>query len=151
MQNNLVIKETAAINGEIMNTLEPIVVRAQIQIIVTDNAKVATQVFNKISMMDISLIELAKKIEFLNHSIDSLNINELDSLHMKIDAIAELFAAYPEWIPVNLLQESTGLTADSIRKQLKNPKLFEPEVEYKQIGRLWYVHKSAIYKIRRQK
>jgi len=151
MQNNLVIKETAAINGEIMNTLEPIVVRAQIQIIVTDNAKVATQVFNKISMMDISLIELAKKIEFLNHSIDSLNINELDSLHMKIDAIAELFAAYPEWIPANLLQESTGLTADSIRKQLKNPKLFEPEVEYKQIGRLWYVHKSAIYKIRRQK
>jgi hypothetical protein len=134
-----------------MNTLEPIVVRAQIQIIVTDNAKVATQVFNKISMMDISLIELAKKIEFLNHSIDSLNINELDSLHMKIDAIAELFAAYPEWIPANLLQESTGLTADSIRKQLKNPKLFEPEVEYKQIGRLWYVHKSAIYKIRRQK
>ena len=151
MQNNLVIKDTTAVNGEIMNTLEPIVVRAQIQIIVTDNAKVATQVFNKISMMDISLIDLAKKIEFLNHSIDSLNINELDSLHMKIDAIAELFAAYPEWIPANLLQESTGLTADSIRKQLKNPKLFEPEVEYKQIGRLWYVHKSAIYKIRRQK
>ena len=37
MQNNLVIKETAAINGEIMNTLEPIVVRAQMQIIVNED------------------------------------------------------------------------------------------------------------------
>ena len=69
----------------------------------------------------------------------------------KVDAIMGIFDSLPEWIPANLLTETTGLTADTIRKQLQDPRLFEPEVDYKKVGRIWYIHKDAIVKVRRRK
>jgi Fic family protein len=74
-----------------------------------------------------------------------------NSLEKKIDALVDIFNSLPEWIPASTLTESTGLTVDTIRKQLHNPKLFEPEVDFKQIGRIWYIHKNAITKVRRWK
>ena len=74
-----------------------------------------------------------------------------NSLEEKMDALTEVFATLPTWIPANTLSESTGLTVDTIRKQLQNPRLFEPEIDYKRIGRIWYINKSAIPKVRRQK
>ena len=73
------------------------------------------------------------------------------SLEEKVDALSDIFDTLPEWIPANTLKESTGLTVDTIRKQLQNPRLFEPEVDYKKIGRIWYINKNAIAKVRRQK
>ena len=72
-------------------------------------------------------------------------------LEGKVDALSEVFATLPTWIPANTLTESTGLTVDTIRKQLQNPRIFEPEIDYKRIGRIWYINKSAIPKVRRQK
>ena len=73
------------------------------------------------------------------------------SLEKKVDALVEVFDSLPEWMPANILTHTTGLTADTIRKQLQNPLLFEPEVDYKMIGRIWYIHKTALPKIKRRK
>lgn len=69
----------------------------------------------------------------------------------KVDAIMSIFDSLPEWVPSSLLTETTGLTADTIRKQLQDPRLFEPDVDYKKVGRIWYIHKNAIVKVRRRK
>jgi len=84
--------------------------------------------------------------------ISDTDVTELLSeLSLKMDAIAGVFASLPEWIPAHTLQESTGLSVDAIRKQLQNPKNFEPEVDYKQIGKIWHINRNAIPKVRRQK
>ena len=57
-----------------------------------------------------------------------------NSLEEKVDALTEVFGTLPTWIPANILSESTGLTVDTIRKQLQNPCLFEPEVDYKKMA-----------------
>jgi len=75
----------------------------------------------------------------------------LQDISTKMDALAGVFASLPEWIPAHTLQESTGLSVDAIRKQLLNPKNFEPEVDYKQVGKIWHINKNAIPKVRRQK
>jgi len=75
----------------------------------------------------------------------------LQDINTKMDAIAGVFASLPEWIPAHTLKESTGLSVDAIRKQLLNPKYFEPGVDYQQIGKIWHINKSCIPKIRRQK
>jgi hypothetical protein len=82
---------------------------------------------------------------------DTEIVEILDEMSRKMDAIAGVFASLPEWIPAHTLQESTGLSVDAIRKQLLNPKNFEPEVDYIQIGKIWHINKNAIPKVRRQK
>jgi hypothetical protein len=82
---------------------------------------------------------------------DTEIVELLDEMSSKMDAIADVFASLPEWIPAHTLQESTGLSVDAIRKQLLNPKNFEPEIDYRQIGKIWHINKNAIPKVRRQK
>lgn len=113
-----------------------------------DDLKSKTDIFSNI---DISLFQLIQKINELNNIVLQQDTSNIALLHKKIDVIIEAFGRFPEWIPANSLQESTGLKADAIRLQLQNPAIFEPEVDFKKIGRLWYVHKNAIAKIRRQK
>ena len=77
-------------------------------------------------------------------------IKALD-LEKQMSTLTEIFDTLPEWVPANLLVASTGLTVDAIRAQIQNIKIFEPEAEVQQRGRIWYIHKSAIPKVRRQK
>jgi len=72
-------------------------------------------------------------------------------LDKKMSALTEVFDTLPDWVPANLLASTTGLTVDAIRAQIQNPRLFEPEAEVQQRGRIWYIHKNAIPKVRRQK
>ena len=114
---------------------------------------------------DFSPCFLCKKIE---DALDVLNVGLFDlkeelcrislvipaNLEDSIDKISRLYERledYPEWIPIASLKEETGLTADAIRKKLQNPALFEPEVDYRKIGRNWYVNKRVLARIRRQK
>ena len=74
-----------------------------------------------------------------------------NDLKMRMEALQDIFDTLPDWIPANTLTETTGLTVDAIRAQIQNPYMFEPEAEIKQIGRIWYIHKRAVPKVRRQK
>ncbi len=105
------------------------------------------EVINLLSIMNTTLYHQSTETSFTDEDIAPL----LKEMHTKMDAIAGVFASLPEWVPAHTLQESTGLSADAIRKQLHNPKNFEPEVDYKQIGSIWHIHKNAIPKVRRQK
>ena len=150
MQSNIAVKNEV-VEGEIIEKTQPVIVQARMQIVVQNSEAISVTLLNRFEMLDMSLMHLSQKIERLSEAIDRDSVDSLDNLHKKIDAIAELFGSFPEWIPTNSLQESSGLTADAIRKQLKNPAMFEPEVDYKKIGRIWYIHKNAMHKIRRQK
>lgn len=90
-----------------------------------------------------------KQNQSLSDDVEAIAL--LDEMSTKMDAIAGAFASLPEWIPAYTLQENTGLSVDAIRKQLLNPKNFEPEVDYIQIGKIWHINKNAIPKVRRQK
>jgi len=105
------------------------------------------EVISLLSVMNTTLYDQNIQIDFTDEDIIIL----LQEMHTKMDAIAGVFASLPEWIPAHTLQESTGLSADAIRKQLQNPKHFEPEVDCKQIGIIWHINKNAIPKVRRQK
>ena len=99
---------------------------------------------------DLSLSIQAQSVPNLDNTLIDI-ANSVENMDTKLDALSEIFGSLPEWIPANTLKESTGLTVDAIRKQLQNPALFEPEVDCKQMGRIWYIHKNSIAKIRRQK
>jgi len=103
---------------------------------------------NLLSIMNTSLYHHTQSTGLRN---DAEVVALLDELSRKMDAIAGVFASLPEWIPAHTLQESTGLSVDAIRKQLLNPKNFEPDVDYKRIGSIWHINKNCIPKIRRQK
>jgi len=104
-------------------------------------------------MKNVEIIQDSELLDFMAASsmiFSGFAIKAL-SLEKKIDALTEVFDTLPEWIPANTLRETTGLTVDTIRKQLQNPRLFEPEVDYKKVGRIWYINKNAIARVRRQK
>ena len=106
-------------------------------------------IFDQLSVMNTTLYH---QISDNNTSPDDDEIvMTLQDINTKMDAIAGVFASLPEWIPAHTLKESTGLSVDAIRKQLLNPKYFEPGVDYQQIGKIWHINKSCIPKIRRQK
>jgi len=162
----IVTTGTEVVEAEVMEKLEPMQVTGVLQFVIpTPN--------ESMHMMNKHLVEIQQTISgnhaettsllnimntSLYHHTQSQNMRDdaeavtlLDELSTKMDAIAGLFASLPEWIPAHTLQESTGLSVDAIRKQLLNPKNFEPEVDYKQVGKIWHINKSAIPKIRRRK
>ena len=160
------VPNTDVIEAEVVEKLEPIQVIGVLQFVIpTPN--------EAMHLMHKSLVGIQKTISehhaettnllsvmntSLYHHTQSPNMRDdveiialLDEMSTKMDAIAGVFASLPEWIPAHTLQESTGLSVDAIRKQLLNPKNFEPEVDYIQIGKIWHINKNAIPKVRRQK
>ena len=151
---------------EVVEKLEPIQVTADLQFIFTPEAKAMYKIEESMQQMQQTLkkthVETSSLLGIMNttlyHHTQNTKLDDgsnvvalLEDLGVKMDAIAGVFASLPEWIPAHTLQESTGLSIDAIRKQLKNPKNFEPEVDYKQIGKIWHINKNAIPKVRRQK
>ncbi len=157
---------TKVVDAEVMENLEPIHVTGVLQFVIpTPN--------EAMHMMHKSLVGIQQTISgnhaettnllsimntSLYHHTQSPNMRDdvevialLDEMSTKMDAIAGVFASLPEWIPAHTLHESTGLSVDAIRKQLLNPKNFEPEVDYRQVGKIWHINKNAIPKVRRQK
>ena len=146
--------------------IEPIHVSAAIQIIISPEAKTMYKIEENVREMQQTIsghhAETSNLLSIMNtslyHHTQSPTLNDdaevvalLGDIATKMDAIAGVFASLPEWIPAHTLQESTGLSVDAIRKQLLNPKNFEPEVDYIQIGKIWHINKNAIPKVRRQK
>lgn len=149
-------------------TLEPIYLQASMQIVkpspdesmkiiydrivnisntLTSQTDQQNEVISLLSVMNTTLYHQNTDTDFTDEDVIIL----LQEMHAKMDAIAGVFASLPEWIPAHTLKESTGLGVDAIRKQLHNPKYFEPEVDYKKIGSIWHINKNAIPKVRRQK
>jgi len=151
---------------EIVEKQTPLRVTGVLQLIIPPETKTMYKIEESVKQMQQSLkkahVETSSLLGMMNttlyHHTQNTKLDDgsnvvalLEDLGVKMDAIAGVFASLPEWIPAHSLQESTGLSVDAIRKQLQNPKNFEPEVEYKQIGKIWYINKNAIPKVRRQK
>jgi len=162
----VVTVDTEVVDAEVVEKLEPIRVSASIQIIISPEAKTMYKIEENVREMQQTIsghhAETTNLLSIMNtslyHHTQSPNLNDdvevialLGDIEAKMDAIAGVFASLPEWIPAHTLQESTGLSVDAIRKQLLNPKNFEPEVDYRQIGKIWHINKNAIPKVRRQK
>jgi len=163
--NNKAVVNTV-VDSEVVEELEPIQVSAAIQIIVSPEAKTMYRIEEDVKEIQQTIsghhTETTTLLSIMNtslyHHTQSPNLSDdtevialLGDIATKMDAIAGVFASLPEWIPAHTLQESTGLSVDAIRKQLLNPKNFEPEIDYKQIGKIWHINKNAIPKVRRQK
>ena len=160
------ITNTEVAEAEVIEKLEPMQVTGVLQFVIpTPNesmhmmnknlAKIQqaisrnhSETINLLSIMNTSPYHHTQSTGLRN---DAEVVALLDEIITKMDAIIGVFASLPEWIPAHTLQESTGLSVDAIRKQLLNPKNFEPEVDYKQVGKIWHINKSAIPKIRRRK
>ncbi len=167
MQHNI-IKAGEAIEGEVVRDLEPLVVQATLQFIIPTTDESINLLFasmqrveSRLDLHSQSQDEMMNLLSVMNTSLydsSSVSIPQdeemmelLQDVSFKMDALSEAFASLPDWIPAHTLTDSTGLGADAIRKQLQNPKFFEPEVDYKQVGKMWFIHKSAIPKVRRLK
>jgi len=152
--------------ADLVEELEPIHVSAAMHIIITPEAKTMYRIEENVREMQLTIseqhVETTDLLSIVNTSlyhhtqIPSLRndievVALLDEISTKMDALAGVFASLPEWIPAHTLQETTGLSVDAIRKQLLNPKNFEPEVDYIQIGNIWHINKNAIPKVRRRK
>ena len=163
--NNKAVVNTV-VDSEVVEELEPMQVSAAIQIIISPEAKTMYKIEENVKEMQQTIsghhTETTNLLSIMNtslyHHTQSPTLNDdaevvalLGDIVTKMDAIAGIFASLPEWIPAHTLQESTGLSVDAIRKQLLNPKNFEPEVDYIQIGKIWHINKNAIPKVRRQK
>ena len=158
--------DTGIATAEVVEELEPIHVSATMQIIISPEAKTMYKIEESVRGIHQTIseqhVEITDLLSIVNTSLyyrtqspslksDTEIVEILDEMSRKMDAIAGVFASLPEWIPAHTLQESTGLSVDAIRKQLLNPKNFEPEVDYIQIGKIWHINKNAIPKVRRQK
>ena len=154
------------VDTEVVEEREVIHVSAAMQIIISPEAKTIYRIEENVREMQQTIstqhVETTDLLSIMNtsmyHHTQNPNLSDdtevialLDEMSTKMDAIAGVFASLPEWIPAHTLRESTGLSVDAIRKQLLNPKNFEPEVDYIQIGKIWHINKNAIPKVRRQK
>lgn len=165
---NSLVKESNSIDGVVVRDLEPLVVQATLQFIIPTTDESMKLLFTSMqrveSRLDLQSQSHDKMINLLSVMNTSLYtssqsstprdeevIELLQDVSFKMDALSEAFASLPDWIPAYTLTESTGLGVDAIRKQLQNPKFFEPEVDCKQVGKIWFIHKSAIPKVRRLK
>ncbi len=169
MQNSLVKVDPMA-ETELVPNHEPVIVRGSLQLILpstdkymrilsagitsiqstlANHSKFYQSIFDQLGVMNTTLYQ--QRADEGIFPMDDEIVNILQKINTKMDALAGVFASLPEWIPAHTLQESTGLGADAIRQQIKNPKYFEPEVDYKQIGKIWHINKNAIPKIRRRK
>jgi hypothetical protein len=152
--------------AEVVEETEPIYVSATMQIVIpTPNESMHLMHKSLVGIQQTiseQHVEITDLLSIVNTSLyyrtqspslksDTEIVEILDEMSRKMDAIAGVFASLPEWIPAHTLQESTGLSVDAIRNQLLNPKNFEPEVDYKQVGKIWHINKNAIPKVRRQK
>ena len=170
-QHNLAVADEA-IEGEVIDAVvqdtAPIYWRATIQIKVPTTDESINSLFfsiqrieNRLDLHSQSQDKIIELLSVMNTSLyasssvstpqDEGMMELLQDVSFKMDALSEAFASLPDWIPAHTLTDSTGLGADAIRKQLQNPKFFEPEVDYKQVGKIWFIHKSAIPKVRRLK
>ena len=166
VRTNTGVSSAKVVDTEDIEEMEAIHVSATMQIIISPEAKTMYRIEESVREMQQNIsgnhAETTNLLSIMNTSLyhhtqspglknDVEVVALLDELSSKMDAIAGVFASLPEWIPAHTLQESTGLSVDAIRKQLLNPKNFEPEVDYKQVGKIWHINKSAIPKIRRRK
>lgn len=115
--------------------------------------KLNSYMMQQMDIMDtLNNLKVAKHLDWNRSSPSNEGLEKvLLGIQNKLDAITDVFAVLPEWIPAHTLSETVGLTPDAIRKQLQNCRFFEPEVDYRQEGRIWYINKKSIAKIRRQK
>ena len=164
--NNDLVAKTEMVEAEVVEQVEPIQLTANLQFVFTPEVKAMYKIEESMQQMlqtmEKTHVETSSLLGIMNTTLyhhtqntkrdDGSNVIELlEDLSVKMDAIAGVFASLPEWIPAHTLQESTGLSVDAIRKQLLNPKNFEPEIDYKQVGKIWHINKNAIPKVRRQK
>lgn len=167
LQHNL-IKADEVIDGVVERDLEPLVVQATIQFIIPTADESMSLLFasiqrveNRLDLHSQNQDKMINLLSVMNTSLytssqsstprDEEVIELLQDVSFKMDALSEAFAYLPDWIPAHILTDSTGLGVDAIRKQIQNPKFFEPEVDCKQVGKIWFIHKSAIPKVRRLK
>ncbi len=76
--------------------------------------------------------------------------SQLDRIELKIDLIANLIDAIPEWIRLTTeTAEHLGYTRAGLRRKMFS--VLEPEVEYRQIGRHWHIHRNSLWKLKRKK
>ncbi len=150
--SNSVMKGNQTIESEVVNAVvqdtKPIYLTAKIVIAPVNTDSYIPMIVDQLIQINTTVTQLAQEIEGIRNSSSTLDLSVIDA---KLDVVVDAFDSIPEWIPANSLQESSGLSADAIRLQLKNPARFEPEVDYKKIGRIWWIHKNAMAKIRRQK
>ena len=161
-----VTTEVTTTRAKVIEELEPIQVTGVLQFVIPTPNEAMNMMYQSLVGIKQTISEhheeTANLLSIMNtslyHHTQSPNIRDdvevialLDEMSTKMDAIAGVFASLPEWIPAHTLKESTGLSTDAIRKQLRNPKNFEPGVDYKRIGSIWHINKNCIPKIRRQK
>ena len=156
LQHNLAVADEA-IEGEVVGSdasnsahqnLQPLYITANIVIEPANTDNYMPMLVNQLNHITEKIMQLSIEVEDFKHSNTSY---DLSVVHSKLDVIVNAFESIPEWIPANSLQESSGLTADAIRQQLKNPARFEPGKDFRKNGRIWEVHKNSISKVRRQK
>ena len=150
MQSNVVksdVVESEVFSGTVQDTV-PLYLQANIVIAPANTDNYMPMLVSQLNHITEKIMQLSIEVEDLKHSNTSY---DLSLVHSKLDVIVNAFESIPEWIPANSLQESSGLKADAIRQQLKNPARFEPGKDFRKNGRIWEVHKNSISKIRRQK
>ena len=143
-----VVAPAVTAEASVVNTTDCIQVVANIVIAPANTDNYIPMLMEQLSGISKVITQLSQEMESMRSESNALDLSVLDA---KLNVIVEAFDSIPEWIPANTLQESSGLKADAIRLQLQNPARFEPGKDYKKIGRIWYVHKNSMAKIRRQK
>ncbi|RLA80270.1 MAG: hypothetical protein DRG78_11320 [Epsilonproteobacteria bacterium] len=81
--------------------------------------------------------------------IIDLTLQFISSLKESVNEVSESTQGI-EWVPVAIVADLKGLTADAIRKQLKSGD-FEEGVDFKYKGSRIEVHQGAIGRIRRKR
>jgi len=156
IEHNLVVTDEAIegevvdsdANNSVLQNLQPLYITANIVVEPANTDNYMPMIVNQLNQINEKIMQLSMEVEDLKHSNTSLDFS---IVHSKLDVIVNAFESIPEWIPANSLQESSGLTAEAIRQQLKNPARFEPGKDFRKNGRIWEIHKNSISKVRRQK
>ena len=76
--------------------------------------------------------------------------SQLDRIEIKLDLLIDSIDAIPEWIQLTTtVAEHLGYTRSGLRRKMLS--VLEPEVEYRQIGKHWHIHRNSLWKLRREK
>jgi hypothetical protein len=73
----------------------------------------------------------------------------LEKIQADIQTLINTIARFPDWVSIDSIKVSTGLTRSAIQKQLRSGQ-FEEGKDFKQFGKRLFVAKSIIWEIRRK-
>lgn len=76
--------------------------------------------------------------------------SQLDRIELKLDMLIEVIDAIPEWLQLTSeMAEHLGYTRSGLRRKMFS--VLEPDVEYRQIGKHWHIHRNSLWKLQRKK